>query len=43
MGHRHQPKTEKIDTGIYVNTGDWLLHRSYAEFNGETLELKTWK
>jgi UDP-2,3-diacylglucosamine hydrolase len=43
MGHRHQPKTEKIDTGIYVNTGDWLFHRSYAEFNGETLELKTWK
>ena len=42
MGHRHQPQIETYDSGVYINTGDWLFHRSYARFDGEKIELLTW-
>ena len=42
MGHRHQPQLMKTDDGIYVNTGDWLFHRSYAKFDGDKIELLNW-
>lgn len=44
FGHRHLPM--QIDLGqnaTYINTGDWITHYTYAEFNGTTLSLKTWK
>jgi len=44
FGHRHLPM--RIDLGqnaTYINTGDWITHYTYAELNGTTLSLKTWK
>ena len=43
IGHRHLPQIKVFDEGTYVNTGDWLFHRSYARFDGEKIELLTWK
>jgi UDP-2,3-diacylglucosamine hydrolase len=43
MGHLHKPIEKQFEhkagSGLYVNTGDWLTHRTYAEFDGETLRL----
>jgi UDP-2,3-diacylglucosamine hydrolase len=43
MGHRHIPTFENIGNGIYINLGDWIDDNTYAEFDGTTIELKTWK
>ena len=43
MGHRHVPLYHKIDGGVYINLGDWITHMTYGEFDGKTIELKTWK
>lgn len=41
FGHRHLPITHKINESCtYINTGDWLNHFTYAEFDGNELELK---
>ena len=42
MGHRHDPLLRTIDQGTYINLGDWITYSTYAEFNGTTIELKTW-
>lgn len=42
MGHRHKPLNTTIGNGRYVNLGDWISSNTYAEFDGSTLELKTW-
>lgn len=37
-GHTHYAVEEEIPTpdgtGLYVNTGDWMLHRTYLEWDG---------
>ena len=42
-GHAHAPAIEEIATargrGLYINTGDWLYHRSYVEWDGEDFRL----
>ena len=43
MGHRHVPTEQKIKNGTYINLGDWIQYNTYAEFDGTTIELKTWK
>ena len=41
-GHRHIPLDLKIgDNSRYINLGDWIIHFTYAVFDGENLELKT--
>jgi len=41
FGHRHLPISHHITNKIlYINTGDWLNHFTYAVFDGEQLELK---
>lgn len=41
FGHRHLPLDLKVgSTSRYINLGDWVNHRSYAVFDGESLELK---
>lgn len=30
MAHVHEPELLRTDCGVYVNTGDWLTHFSYA-------------
>lgn len=42
FGHRHLPLDMKIsDTSKYINLGDWLNYNTYAVFDGQTTELKT--
>jgi UDP-2,3-diacylglucosamine hydrolase len=39
-GHAHAPTLEELSreggTGIYINTGDWIGHRSHTIWDGET-------
>ena len=42
MGHNHVPSCQKIDSGVYVNLGDWIHENTYAVFDGIHLELKKW-
>lgn len=30
IGHTHIPEIKKIDSGLYINTGDWIEHFSYV-------------
>lgn len=41
FGHRHLPLDIKIgESSRYINLGDWLVHFSYAVFDGQNFELK---
>ena len=43
FGHRHLPMEIKVsETSKYVNTGDWITHFTYAEFQGDKLLLKSY-
>lgn len=43
-GHTHHPVEEEFETkrgiGIYINTGDWLSHRTYIDWDGQLFERK---
>jgi UDP-2,3-diacylglucosamine hydrolase len=43
-GHSHYPVVEEHPTpkgmGLYINTGDWLYHRSYVEWDGSRFHLR---
>jgi len=42
FGHRHYPLDFKInDQSRYINTGDWITYFTYAVFDGDSMELKT--
>ncbi|MCC6815521.1 MAG: UDP-2,3-diacylglucosamine diphosphatase [Saprospiraceae bacterium] len=45
FGHRHLPIDYKLknQTSRYINLGDWLVHQSYAVFDGQELELKFYR
>jgi UDP-2,3-diacylglucosamine hydrolase len=43
MGHNHVPCRRNLGSGVYVNLGDWVSERTYAVFDGVSLELKTWE
>ena len=44
FGHRHFPMEIQVGKNSkYINTGDWINHFTYAVFDGEELELKTFK
>ncbi|HIP35768.1 MAG TPA: UDP-2,3-diacylglucosamine diphosphatase [Crocinitomix sp.] len=44
FGHRHYPIDFKInESSRYINTGDWISYFTYAVFDGENMELKTFK
>jgi len=40
MGHSHQPKLIPIKQGWYVNSGDWIKHKSYCIINQEKIEIR---
>jgi UDP-2,3-diacylglucosamine hydrolase len=40
MGHRHEPFVLNEKKKKYINLGDWLVHFSYAVFDGNNIELK---
>lgn len=42
FGHRHLPLEKKIGgKAVYINTGDWINHFTYGEFDGLKFRLKT--
>jgi UDP-2,3-diacylglucosamine hydrolase len=41
--HTHEPLLEIVESGVYVNTGDWLKHNSYATFEDGVMTLKYWE
>jgi len=44
FGHRHLPLEIALsNNSTYINTGDWITHFSYGEFDGEQLLLKYYK
>lgn len=44
FGHRHLPLNIKLtDKSRYINLGDWIKYFSYAEFDGEQMQLKKWE
>lgn len=43
FGHRHLPINHRLtETSTYINLGDWIRYFTYAEFDGTTLELKSY-
>jgi len=43
FGHRHMPLEIPLSkASTYINLGDWITFYTYAQFNGHTLELKTY-
>lgn len=43
FGHRHLPMEIMVsETSKYINTGDWITHFTYAEFQGNELLLKSY-
>lgn len=43
FGHRHLPMEIMVsETSKYINTGDWITHFTYAEFQGDELLLKSY-
>lgn len=44
FGHRHLPIDYRLnDASRYINLGDWIRYFTYAVFDGEKLELKSYK
>jgi UDP-2,3-diacylglucosamine hydrolase len=44
FGHRHIPLDLKVsENSRYVNIGEWVHGATYAVYNGQTVELKTYK
>ena len=41
FGHRHLPLSIAIEDSLYINLGEWMNYDTYAVFDGEQLELKT--
>lgn len=43
-GHRHVPGIHPLQNGSeYVNLGDWVIHFTYAAFDGEKMSLHTYQ
>ena len=44
FGHRHLPIDFRLSNGSrYINLGDWIRYYTYAVFDGDRLELKSYK
>ena len=44
FGHRHLAIDYRLDSvSRYINLGDWIRYFTYAVFDGEKLELKSYK
>ena len=44
FGHRHLPIDYRLDNSSrYINLGDWIRFYTYAVFDGQSLELKSYK
>ncbi len=44
FGHRHLPLEIELEKNSkYINLGDWITYFTYGVFDGNSVELKTWK
>lgn len=44
MGHWHVPIQARLaNNALYINTGDWIRHFTYAEYDGNNLQLKKFR
>lgn len=44
FGHRHLPLNLEVSpTSTYINLGEWINYCTYAQFDGKTIELKTFE
>ena len=43
MGHTHVPEMKTIDSGLYINSGDWIDHNSYIVLTSEGFRLEYFK
>jgi UDP-2,3-diacylglucosamine hydrolase len=43
FGHRHLPFDKIIGQSHVINLGDWMGYHTYAVFDGETVELKSYE
>ncbi|MEI9944115.1 MAG: hypothetical protein WDN26_07800 [Chitinophagaceae bacterium] len=44
FGHRHLPVDFRLNNqSRYINLGDWIRYYTYAVFDGENMELKSFK
>lgn len=41
FGHRHTPIERPIGNATYINVGNWIEHRDYAIFDGNTCRLQS--
>ena len=42
FGHRHFPLEKTIENAVYFNTGDWIKHDTYCQFDGINMKLLTY-
>jgi len=42
IGHTHRPKAVSYNNKRYINLGDWIQHFTFANYNGEVLNLFRW-
>ncbi len=42
LGHIHYPMLKKKNGKTYINLGDWIIHFSYAKYDGNSLTLNQW-
>lgn len=42
FGHRHLPLQLQVNSSWYINLGEWVNYFTYAVFDGEKLELKSY-
>ncbi len=43
FGHRHLPMHINMESSAYINLGEWMNFRSFAEFDNETTRLMEWQ
>ena len=44
FGHRHLPLNISLaENSTYINLGDWITYFTYANFNGDTMDLTSYK
>jgi len=42
-GHVHRPELLRLERGVYLNLGDWMLYRSYGALRDGELALETFE
>ncbi len=47
FGHAHSPQCHEVETpngkGLYINTGDWISHMSYVEWNDGKFHMRLFR